>query len=126
MVVQQVKFFVLQRVVLGDFELLLNGFGWPDSGLMWGMFHSALIGVFNNGRISDPYLDQVLGDMRNAPNAEINQELADEAQRYIVEQAFIVPLYTPEYFSLLSKRLQGAFFSEHTGFEFLDAYIETE
>ena len=55
------------------------------------------------------------------------QQWVNEAQRYIVEQAYLITLYTPMSFSAWSNRVKGAVRSDVTGDVYLfDAYIVTE
>jgi peptide/nickel transport system substrate-binding protein len=108
----------------GNFELAVNGFTWPDSGLLFGMFHTNMIGVFNQGWVSDPVLDEMLVAMRYGADAEASEALAYDVQKYIIEQAYIVPLYTPKNYSVLSNRVKDANYSPHNFLTLFDAYIE--
>jgi ABC-type oligopeptide transport system substrate-binding subunit len=58
---------------------------------------------------------------------EAHEQAASELQRYIVEQAFIIPLYTPTILNALNSDVQGTLFSPIVGnLELYDAYMETE
>jgi ABC-type oligopeptide transport system substrate-binding subunit len=61
-------------------------------------------------------------------DAEQNAKMGNEAQRYIVEQAYIIPLYTPQNFAALSNEVRDAVILNLNGLpvpQFFDAYMET-
>ncbi len=49
------------------------------------------------GHVNDPDLDQIVLDMILTADAEVNQEKDIKAQRYIVEYAYVAPLYAGKY-----------------------------
>jgi peptide/nickel transport system substrate-binding protein len=110
----------------GEFELSVSGIGWPDCMLLWAMFHSDMIGVYNTSRLSDPELDPIVANIVFTNSAEVSEKSCIEAQRYVVEQAYVIPTYAPISFAALSNRVQGAVVSPITGYLYLDtAYVET-
>ena len=125
--IEQIEFGVLiSEAQKGDYFMQIDGWSWPDSSLMYAMFHSSMMGSENVFFVDDPKLDQILEAMVFATSAEANQEAANEAQRYIVEQSFIIPFYTATNYTALSSKVQGAVFSLTGDLLLFDAYIETQ
>jgi peptide/nickel transport system substrate-binding protein len=115
-----------EALAKGEFDLTLRGFGWPDYGAMFAMFHPSMIGLFNYGSINDPELTQDLEmAVVTTDQALLDQSLAD-AQRRIVEQAYTVPLYAVQnYFVMNSRVKDAAFWPFSARLLLFDAYIET-
>jgi peptide/nickel transport system substrate-binding protein len=112
----------------GEYDFAVTGNGWPDSGLLFAMFHSSMIGALNDSRVADPELDPILIAMGFTNDAEQNEKMGNEAQKYIVEQAYIIPLYTPQNFAALSNEVRDAVILNLNGLpvpQFFDAYMET-
>ncbi len=109
----------------GAYEIALNGIGWQDSLLLFAMFHSMMIGGFNSSFVEDPELDALLEGLMFAPDGETHLQASADAQRYIIEQALVVPLYTSMAFSALSNRVQGWVFSPGGSLCLDDACSET-
>lgn len=111
-------------MVAGNFEMGMMGFGWPNADLMYLMFHSSMVGALNMGQVQDAELDTLLGATRTTIDPETQQQLVADAQRYIVEKAYLVPLYTPKIFYAASNRLEGEAYTSLTGTVLIyDAYI---
>jgi peptide/nickel transport system substrate-binding protein len=109
----------------GDYELGILNWTYSNSGLMYAMFHSSMIGALNPTYVNNPELDEILSTMGFTTDAEVSQNAAAEAQRFIVEQAYLIPTYTAEIPRALNKRVKGARFSPIGGvMELYDAYIE--
>jgi peptide/nickel transport system substrate-binding protein len=111
----------------GAYTLGLGGWIHPDTSILYVWFHSSMLGAMNTGNVNDPELDQLLEDMVFTADPEAFQEAAIGSQRYIVEQAYIVPLYTRILHSALNHEFKDAAFSSMTGrLELYDAYIDSE
>jgi peptide/nickel transport system substrate-binding protein len=110
----------------GGFDLAISGFGWPDYGALFAMFHPSLIGAFNYGMVNDPELSRSLEIMATATDGAFVQQMADEAQRRIVEQAYTVPLYAFTNYIAMSSRIKDVKLWAYSAQILLfDAYIET-
>jgi len=110
----------------GDFTLGLGGLVHPDISLLFAMFHSSMIGVWNSSFVNEPEVDQLISDMLFTASDETHEQAATDLQRHVVEQAYIIPLYTPMVNRALDNRIKDAVFSPITGnLELFDAYIET-
>jgi peptide/nickel transport system substrate-binding protein len=117
---------MINQALSGDYDLMLLAHVWPDSSLLFGLFHSSLIGVLNYSFVNDPQLNPLLEGVVFSTSDEANLKAAADAQRRIVEQANIVFLYAPISYSALSNKVKGVIASPVTGrTEFFDAYIET-
>jgi peptide/nickel transport system substrate-binding protein len=86
----------------GNFSVVTLGYRASESDILYRWFHS---GVLNIPQGADPELDRILGNTRSDL---ANRDMwVDEAQRYIVEQAYSVPLYAPLTFVAINNRVQG-------------------
>ena len=95
--------------------------------LLWAMFHTDLIGVFNTSHYSNTELDTILNRIMSATNEEEYMQAAKEAQQFVVENAIVIPTYTPKSFQAINLRVQGAVVSPINGQIYLDnAFIEPE
>lgn len=111
----------------GKYELAVLGYGnTPNAGILYTWYHPSRSAAINPCRIDDPELAELLDGTRAVTDLAKNQELVDAAQKRIVEQAYVVPLYQQKNFAALAKRVKGAVFSSLSGSLYLnDAYIET-
>jgi peptide/nickel transport system substrate-binding protein len=123
-----VEFGVLDPLyTMGKYNLGLINYTYSNSGLLYAMYFSGMIDSLNASRVNNPELDEVLQAMGFTSDPEENERAGNEAQRIIVEEAYIIPLYTPQIPKVLSNRIQGAVFSPITGIlDLFDAYIELE
>ena len=86
----------------GNFSVVTLGYRASESDILYRWFHS---GVLNIPQGNDPELDRILDNTRSDL---ANRDMwVDEAQRYIVEQAYSVPLYAPLTFVAINNRVQG-------------------
>ena len=80
-------------------------------------FHSSSIGPgnINVGHIDDPRLDSLLDAASVETNLGVRAEILSEVQRYIMDQAYIVPIIELHFFTAFSNDLSG-FSVDGTGF----------
>ena len=80
-------------------------------------FHSSSIGPgnINVGHINDPKLDELLDAASVETNIGVRAEILSEVQRYIMDQAYIVPIIELHFFTAFSNDLSG-FSVDGTGF----------
>lgn len=80
-------------------------------------FHSSSIGPgnINVGHINDPDLDALLDAASVETNLGARAEILSEVQRYIMDQAYIVPIIELHFFTAFSNDLSG-FAVDGTGF----------
>ena len=108
----------------GEYSLAILGYGYGEADLMYYIFHSSMIGALNMSRVSNPDLDLLLEQSRTETDPETRQEVVNQIQQIVVEEAYVLPLITPMSYSILNTRVQGATLNAKTGFlELFDAYI---
>ena len=99
------------------YELASMGDVFGSPATLYRDFHSTSIGPgnINVGHIDDPQLDALL----EAASVEVNlgrrAEILSEVQRYIMDQAYIVPIIELHFFTAFSNALSG-FSVDGTGF----------
>ena len=108
----------------GEYRLAIFGYGYGEADLLYYIFHSSMIGALNLSRVSNPDLDLLLEQSRTEIDPETRQEVVNQIQQIVVEEAYVLPLITPMASSVLNNRVQGANLNLKTGFlELFDAYI---
>jgi peptide/nickel transport system substrate-binding protein len=107
-----------------DYTISVAGIGYGEYDLMYSMFHSA--GDSNVIQLQDAETDQLLEGMRVTDDAA-RQQAIEAAQKRIVEQAYLVPLYTDYASHVVNNRVQGVRFGSigdpRFGLVWFDAYI---
>lgn len=122
---QNVEYGVLfQTLAGGDFDLAIDVLGWPNAGVLFVMFHSSTIGLYNRSRVTS--LDPAIGAMVVATTQEGFEKTAGDLQRAVVENAYTVPLYGPADTTVINNRVQGPLPVPVARWLYLyDAYLET-
>ncbi|MBN1317141.1 MAG: ABC transporter substrate-binding protein [Anaerolineales bacterium] len=111
-------------MLAGNFEMGMMGFGWSNADLLYLMFHSSMVGALNMGQVQDAELDALLEETRTTIDTDLQLQLVSDAQRYIVEKAYMVPLYTPKLFYAVNNHLEGETYTSLTGTVYIyDAYL---
>lgn len=114
-----------ERLIGGDYQITISGLGWPDAEMMYIAFHSSFLGVVNLSQINDPVLDELLLKTRTEIEAGSRQEAVNNAVEYIIEQAFISPVYSAKDYFSISNRVKNYIYSPTMGNMWLtNAYIE--
>jgi peptide/nickel transport system substrate-binding protein len=114
---------VIEKVWPGNYEIAVMAMDYPEADLMAYMFHSSMIGALNMSMVSDPDLDALLEATRTTMDPEERQEKVNEAQQWLVENAIVVPLYSPTVYLALSNRFQDARLHRFSGVPvFVDVY----
>lgn len=100
---------------VGNYDMSVQSQLYGEADMLVVLFGGARIGGFNVARVEDPDLDAALAATRSALDPGKRQEAANAAQRRIVEQALLVPLYAPKRFTAVSSRVKGLVQSTVTG-----------
>lgn len=88
-----------------NYTIMTMGYLASEFDILYRWFHSSRENALNPSRSTDLELDRLLDNTRNDV---ANYEMwVDEVQRYIVEQAMVVPLYAPLSFVAINNRVQG-------------------
>jgi peptide/nickel transport system substrate-binding protein len=103
--------------------MVTMGWGYADATLLYALYHSAMIGGLNLSRVNDPDLDTVLSALAVAPTQEQFMDYAAQAQKYIVEKALAIPLYTGSQTTALSKRVNNPTIGWDGSLQFYDAWL---
>jgi peptide/nickel transport system substrate-binding protein len=111
------------EMLAGDFNFAVYGVGWADSSLLFALFHSSMIGGMNSSFVNDPQLDALLAQMLFTADPKVNASAGNDAQRYIVEQALVIPLYTSVRYLAVDSAVQGVLPIDTFIVELFDAYI---
>ena len=103
---------VIPLVMGGEYDISMFGMTHSEADILWLMFHSSQIGGFNYAFVDDPTLDEILDRTRTEIDPAARQQAVDEAQAYLVEQAYFIPLYAPMNYMAVSARVQDYRFSD--------------
>jgi peptide/nickel transport system substrate-binding protein len=119
---------VIADMVEGKYEVSVLDFNYPEADCLFMLFHSSMIGAINMGHTKDAEMDELLLSTRTTMDPVKRQEALIAVQRRAIEQAYLVPIYTPKTYLAVSNRVKGAVFSPLTaGMYYIhlgDAYIE--
>jgi len=99
------------KVFAGEYQVCMMSVGWPDADVMYLMYHSSNIGGVNFAYLNDPQMDQYLETARTDVTPEGHQAAVDAAFKYVVDNAFMIPLVTPTVFYAVRNDFQGVEFS---------------
>jgi peptide/nickel transport system substrate-binding protein len=115
---------LFQTLAGGNFDLAIDELGWPNAGVLFVMYHSSTIGLYNRSRIKS--LDNMIGAMVIATTQEGFEKTAGDLQRKIVEDALLIPLYGQAQITAINKRVQGPLYMPVSRWLYLwDAYMQT-
>ena len=115
---------VIPKILGGEYQISMFGMTYPEADVLYLMFHSSQIGGFNYAFVNNPELDAILDRTRSETDPAARQEAVNEAQKFIAEQAYTLPLYAPINFWVLNSRVKNYVFNPTIGFILADAYIE--
>ncbi len=105
---RQLEYGVWQsELTSGNYTVTIDSWGWAEAQILMPIFHSSMMGGMNVGYVNDPVLDPILLDAYIASNRDILQEKLNEAQKYVIEQAFTAPLYSIQMNYGLSRKFEN-------------------
>lgn len=114
---------LIPLILGGEYDISMFGMTHPEADILWLMFHSSQIGGFNYAMVSDPVLDELLDRTRTETDPAARQEAVNEAQQYIVEQAFTIPLYAPINYTAINAKVMDYRFSDLRALDLDSAYL---
>jgi peptide/nickel transport system substrate-binding protein len=100
--------------------------GWivSDPGILTSVFHTRNMDANNRGKVSLPALDQVLDKADVETNADQRAALYGQAQKLIMDNAFVVPLRDFAEILVTNSKLDGLTFDPRGSYIWLyDAYL---
>lgn len=110
----------------GDYTMVTSSLGLPDNQALYYSFHSSMINYLNTGRVNDPELDKLLDKMAQAVTEDVNLQAGYDAQKLIIQKAYMISTFSGYRYYLLSTRAKDAVYST-TGQLWLDAaYIDVK
>lgn len=112
-----------EAALKGQFDLAFMSYGYPDPDILYLYFHSNQIGGLNISSVKDNELDDLLEKGRAAMNPEDRKKIYPEAQKRIIEQAYIVPIYINKEFAVVNSRVKGVKYSNY-GLKFNDSWVD--
>lgn len=108
-----------------NFQLAVPGMGGNDDLLLWMMFHKD--GPINIGMYDNPDLNALLDKLIVTVDTTEHGKLSADAQKYIVENALVIPTFTQLQYLVSNPEVQGIIYTKggdpRYAAELFDAYI---
>ncbi|MGG4454223.1 ABC transporter substrate-binding protein [Brevibacillus porteri] len=95
----------LQEVVKGNFDATLISGAYDDPDILYFYFHSS--GAYNLSGVKDDKLDALLLKGRTTMQADARKKVYMDAQKRLIEQAYVVPIYYDKAFTVINSRVKG-------------------
>ena len=115
---------LIQNVLPGNYIAAIMDYGDYEADFLYGIFISSNMDIMNISRVSDPVLDEMLIRTRTTVDPDARQQVVDEVQAYITENAYLVPIMARKDLNALARRIHGVQGTFFTGLILADAYIE--
>jgi len=116
------------RLNSGDYDFWQFGYGTVDPDILTFFFAQSQIPLngkpgLNRSRINDPKLEDLLNRQRSTIGDE-RKKAVEDAERYMLDQAFILPLYSPDANTVVNKKVKGLiFYPDGSDWELTDTWI---
>ncbi|NJO83292.1 MAG: ABC transporter substrate-binding protein [Blastochloris sp.] len=98
---------VRDAAVAGEYDILITRYDWNDPDVLWRYLGTDNLGDTNRYFYSNAELDALLVEARQTFDSETRAALYNDAQRLIMEDAPIIPLYVPETLVVVGDRVQN-------------------
>ncbi len=109
----------------GDYQIAPLGWTYGDPDVLYLLYHSTQIASgLNFGKINDPELDAALEAGRATVVDADRMLIYHEAQRIMNENAYIMPIYVPETYSVFNARVEGVRIAVNGAWLLGDAWID--
>jgi peptide/nickel transport system substrate-binding protein len=111
----------------GTYDFTASGFAGDEADILWYYYHSSQIGRggANYWRAQDAELDALLDGSRTETDPAKRQEILNQVQKRIVDQAYDIFLYSATQFVPVHTRIKGVVWSDKNYSVYLnDAYIQ--
>ena len=115
---------LIPRVLSGDYQMAVFCISAAEADILYQMFHSSQIGVFNYGYVNDPELDAVLERTRTETSPQARQQTLNQVQLQIVKNAYLLPIYTPERLYVINPRVKGCAYDPYNDLILASAWFE--
>lgn len=108
----------------GNFDMTLMGYTLNDPDVLYLFLHSSQIANgLNFSAVHDEKLDALLVKGRTTVDSAARKEVYTEIQKYVVEQAWWVPLYTEKQFNVVRKPVEGVRIHPLRGLMYQDSWV---
>ncbi|NRR02719.1 ABC transporter substrate-binding protein [Brevibacillus sp. RS1.1] len=95
----------MQEVIKGNFDVTLISGAYDDPDILYFYFHSN--GAYNLSGVKDDKLDALLLKGRTTLQTNARKQVYMDAQKQLIEQAYVVPLYYDKAFTVINSRIKG-------------------
>lgn len=108
----------------GNFDVTLITYSYDDPDALYQSFHSSQIGAgFNISGLTDGKLDALLTKGRATAETEARKQVYVDAQQHLLEQAYVVPIYSDKVFVVVNSRVKGVKWTSYSP-NFQDSWVE--
>jgi peptide/nickel transport system substrate-binding protein len=115
---------LLQKAQAGEHQMEMMGYTYPNPDIAYLWFDSANIGTgLNLSHDNDPKLDELIEKSRATMDETARDQVYQDLQKYIVDQAIWVPLWIDKYTEAYDKSIQGAKFHPDGYTVYFDAFL---
>lgn len=97
----------IEMAANGKFDLFKMEYGAHDPDILYMLLHSSQIGGFNFFQVNNEQLDALLEKGRTTLDTGERQKIYEEVQKIVVDQAYLIPLYTEKKYDLVNKRIEA-------------------
>lgn len=97
----------IEMAANGKFDLFKMEYGAHDPDILYMLLHSSQIGGFNFFQVNNKQLDALLEKGRTTLDTGERQKIYEEIQKIVVDQAYLIPLYTEKKYDLVNKRIEA-------------------
>ncbi|MBA3531688.1 MAG: ABC transporter substrate-binding protein [Ardenticatenales bacterium] len=95
-----------ERLFSGEYNLALFDIIYSEADILYLLYHSTDF-LFPVSHSTNAELDALLEQTRSLQDPEARQEAVNQAQQYIMEHAYMLPLYTPRRQVAVSQDIKG-------------------
>ncbi|GAB1531299.1 MULTISPECIES: ABC transporter substrate-binding protein [Brevibacillus] len=108
----------------GNFDVTMVTYSYDDPDALYQSFHSSQIGAgFNISGLKDGKLDALLTKGRATTETEARKQVYVDAQKHLLEQAYVVPIYYDKLFVVVNSRVKGVKWTSYSP-NFQDSWVE--
>ncbi|NTU19125.1 ABC transporter substrate-binding protein [Brevibacillus sp. HB1.2] len=108
----------------GNFDVTMVTYSYDDPDALYQSFHSSQIGAgFNISGLKDGKLDALLTKGRATAGTEARKQVYVDAQKHLLEQAYVVPIYSDKLFVVVSSQVKGVKWTSYIP-NFQDSWVQ--
>ncbi|RNB84848.1 ABC transporter substrate-binding protein [Brevibacillus fluminis] len=113
----------INEAVKGNFDLTFGTATFEDPSIMYMSFHSNQIGAYNYASVKDEIVDALLEKGQTAFDMEVRKMAYEEAQKRMMEQAYLIPIYNDKLFTVVNSRVKGVTWTSYVPM-FNDSWVQ--